>query len=62
MRRIFCICLIICLIFGSIVNVSALEEGAMPGDYEYVNDEERDFVENVLKNPYYTEYNVTAVF
>ena len=62
MRRMFCICLIICLIFGSIVNVSALEEGAMPGDYEYVNDEERDFVENVLKNPSYNEYNDTAVF
>ena len=62
MKRVICISLIFCLIFGGAVSVSALEEGAMPSDYEYVNDAERDFVENVLSNPKYNEYNDTSVF
>lgn len=39
-----------------------MEEGAIPGDYEYTNSAEKDFVENVLKNDKYDEYNDTSVF
>ncbi len=62
MKRFICFAVAFCIALGTAVSVSAVEEGAVPGDYEYINDAERDFVENVLKNPAYDEYNDTSVF
>ena len=62
MKRFISYFLIVCMILCGNINAFAVEEGAMPGDYEYCNEEERDFVENVLSNPNYREYNDTSVF
>lgn len=62
MKRFISIFLILCIVFCSGISAFAVEEGALPGDYEYCNEEERDFVENVLGNPDYREFNDTSVF
>lgn len=62
MKKLLSVFLAMSLVTGAFSNVFAVEEGAIPGDYEYVNDAEKDFVENVLDNRTYNEYNDTSVF
>ncbi len=62
MKKILSLVLATAMISASVVNVFAAEPGAIPGDYEYINDAERDYVENVLNNRTYNEYNDTSVF
>ena len=50
MKKLLSVFLAMSLVTGAFSNVFAVEEGAIPGDYEYVNDAEKDFVENVLDN------------
>lgn len=61
MKKIFCF-IMAAVLAATYIGAYAVEEGAVPGDYEYTNSEERDFVENVLKNRSYNEYNDTSVF
>ena len=62
MKKILSFILILSLVLSSSSIAYAVEEGALPGDYEYCNEEERNFVENILNNPNYREFNDTSVF